>query len=328
MTAFSTPPARAVEWPAGVASHVIDLDGPVHYLDFGGPAGAPVVLAVHGLGGSALNWGLVGPLLTGTFRVLAVDLFGHGRSGLPAGRGGLAADLAMLHRFLTEVVGQQAVLVGHSMGGVVALQYTAEHPAHVTRLAVLSPPVPRTTSRLDRAMLAKRAFLQLPGVSAVVRRKLARLTAEEVVEQQLRQATRHWGRLPADAVAASVAETELRQGRADADRAHAVQWAGILDTMALLGQAHAWRTTLAGIAVPTLWLHGANDPLSDPAHASALAATRPDWSFRLRQGVGHVLAMEDPAWTATQLEHRQFLAPWQPQRPDYYYTPAGQLDEG
>jgi pimeloyl-ACP methyl ester carboxylesterase len=301
MTSCGTPPARTAEWPAGVTSHVSDLDGPVHHLDFGGPPGAPVVLAVHGLGGSALNWGLVGPLLTGTFRVLAVDLFGHGRSGLPAGRGGLAADLAMLHRFLTEVVGQPVSLVGHSMGGVAALQYTAEHPAQVTRLAVLSPPLPGTAGRTDRALLIRRAFLQLPGVSAVVRRKLAGLTAEQVVEQQLRQATPHRGRLPADAVAASVAETEMRQARADADRAQAVQWAGILDTMALLGRAHAWRTTLAGIAVPTLWLHGANDPMSDPAHASALAATRPDWQFRLRQGVGHLLAMEDPAWTAAQL---------------------------
>ena len=301
MTSFGTPPTRTAEWPAGVTSHVSDLGGPVHHLDFGGPPGAPVVLAVHGLGGSALNWGLVGPLLAETFRVLAVDLFGHGRSGLPAGRGGLAADLSMLHRFLTEVIGEPTVMVGHSMGGVVALRYTAEHPGQVTRLAVLSPPVPRTTGRTDRALLARRAFLRLPGVSAVVRRKLGRLTAEQVVEQQLRQATPHRGRLRAEAVAASVAETELRQRRADANRAHAVQWAGILDTMALLGSARAWRETLAGIAVPTLWLHGGDDPMSDPAHASALAATRPDWSFQLRQGVGHLLAMEDPSWTAAQL---------------------------
>ena len=292
---------RPIDWPSGATSHVTDLGGPVHYLDFGGPSGAPVVLAVHGLGGSALNWGLLAPLLTDDCRVIAVDLFGHGRSGLPAGRGGLAADLGMLHRLLTEVVGESAVLLGHSMGGVLALRYTAEHPDAVTRLAVLSPPTPGTTGRTDRALLARRTFLRLPGVAGVVRRKLAGMTAEQVVTQQLRRATPHADRLPADAIAASVAETWLRQNQADANRAQKVQWAGIVDTMGLLGHVDAWRETLARIAVPTLWLHGGDDPMADPADAAALAATRPDWQFRLRQGVGHLLAMEDPAWTATQL---------------------------
>jgi pimeloyl-ACP methyl ester carboxylesterase len=301
MTALRTSLARPVEWPAGVTSHVTDLDGPVHHLDFGGPPGAPVVLAVHGLGGSALNWGLLAPLLTGTVRVLAVDLFGHGRSGLPVGRGGLTADLGMLHRFLTEVVGEPAVLLGHSMGAVLAMQYTAEQPGQVTRLAVLSPPVPGTTGRTDRSMLARRAFLRLPGVAGVVRRKLARLTAEQVVAEQLHQASPHADRVPAEAIAAAVAETRMRQEGLDADLAQAVQWAGIIDTMALLGRAGTWRKTLASIAVPTLWLHGGDDPMADPAYAATLADTRPDWPFRLRPGVGHLLALEDPAWTAAQL---------------------------
>nr|WP_281371916.1 alpha/beta fold hydrolase [Modestobacter versicolor] len=261
----------------------------------GGPAGAPVV-AVHGLGGSALNWGLLGPRLARTHRVLALDLFGHGRSGLPAAPG-LAADRRMLHRFLTEVVGEPVVLVGHSMGGVLALQHTAEHPGTVDRLVLLSPPVPGTAGRLDLAMLAKRAVLRVPGVAGAVRRKLAGLTPEQVVDQQLRQATPHADRIPPEVVAASVAETRERSGDPDADRAQAVQWAGITDTMALLGRAAAWRATLARVAVPTLWLQGADDPLADPDDAAALAATRPDWPFELRAGAGHLLALEDPAWT-------------------------------
>jgi pimeloyl-ACP methyl ester carboxylesterase len=71
--------------------------------------------------------------------------------------------------------------------------------------------------------------------------------------------------------------------------------------MALLGRAGTWRKTLASIAVPTLWLHGGDDPMADPAYAATLADTRPDWPFRLRPGVGHLLALEDPAWTAAQL---------------------------
>jgi pimeloyl-ACP methyl ester carboxylesterase len=295
-TATTTP--RSADWLAGATSHLTDLGGAVHHLDLGGPPGAPVVVAVHGLGGSVLNWGLVGPRLTRSHRVLAVDLFAHGDSGLPAGRGGLVADRRLLHRFLTEVVGEPVVLLGHSMGGVLALQHTADHPGTVSRLVVLSPPVPGSRGRTDRVLLARRALLGLPGVSRVMAWQLARLSPEQVVERQLRQATPHVDRVPAEGIAAVVAQTRERAGRPDAARAAAVQWAGLLDTMALLGHAGAWRETLRRIAVPTLWLQGADDPLARADQAAALAATRPDWPFRLRPGVGHLLAIEDPEWTA------------------------------
>ena len=288
-------------WPPGATSRVVDLDGEVHLLDLGGPAGAPAVVAVHGLGGSALNWGLLGPRLTATRRVLAVDLFGHGGSGLPTAGEGLAADAAMLHRLLTEVVGEPVDLVGHSMGGVLAAQHTAGHPDTVRRLVLLSPPTPGDTGRFDPAILARRAFLRLPGVAGAVRRKLAGLTPDQVVDQQLRQATPHADRVPADAVAASVAETRARAARPDAAAAQAHQWRGITDTMALLGRPAAWRATLARIPVPTLWLQGADDPMARADRAAAVAATRPDWPFRVREGVGHLLALEDPEWTAEQV---------------------------
>jgi hypothetical protein len=67
-----------------------------------------------------------------------------------------------------------------------------------------------------------------------------------------------------------VAETRRRAGRG---AAQAVQWAGLVDTMSLLGHARAWRETLARVAVPTLWLQGGDDPLAEPGPATALAAT-------------------------------------------------------
>ena len=71
--------ARASE-PQGLddRSRWIDLGGPVHYLDFGGPANGPVIVCVHGLGGSSVNWSAIAPLLTDRFRVVAPDLAGHG----------------------------------------------------------------------------------------------------------------------------------------------------------------------------------------------------------------------------------------------------------
>ena len=57
-----------------------DLDGPVHYLDYGGDPSGPLVVCVHGLGGSAVNWAAVAPTLTESCRVVALDLAGFGRT--------------------------------------------------------------------------------------------------------------------------------------------------------------------------------------------------------------------------------------------------------
>ena len=290
-------------WPPGAASTVTDLDGPVHHLDLGGPAGAPVVLCVHGLGGSALNWGLLGPRLSETHRVLAVDLFGHGHSGLPTGSrpDALTADRRFLDRFVREVVREPVVLLGHSMGGVLTILQAATAPDTVRRLVLLSPPVPGTDGRLDLPIAAKLTFLRLPGVAAAVARKLAALTPAQVVDQQLRQATPHVDRIPADGIAAAVAETRDRAARPDAAAGQAEQWAALLGTMALLARPRAWRRTVAAVAAPTLWLQGADDPLAEAGRARALAATRPDWTFEVRPGVGHLLALEDPVWTADRI---------------------------
>ncbi|MGY1815713.1 alpha/beta fold hydrolase [Blastococcus sp. SYSU D00820] len=296
-------PAVPVAWPPGATSATVDLDGCVRYLDLGGAAGAPVVLCVHGLGGSALNWGLLAPLLTRTHRVLAVDLFGHGGSGVPSvpAAGAAAADRRLLDRFVREVVGAPVVLLGHSMGGVLTVLQAAQAPETVRRLVLLAPPVPGAAGRLDLALAARLAFLRLPGVAAAVDRRLAGLTPERAVDQQLRQATPHRARIPADALAAVVAETRERAARPDAAAGRAQQWAALLATMALLARPRAWQRTLASVPAPTRWLHGADDPLSPVAAARRLAATRPDWEFAVRPGVGHLLAVEDPAWTAEQV---------------------------
>ena len=298
-----TSPGTPVAWPPGAVSATTDLDGPVRHLDLGGPAGAPVVLCVHGLGGSALNWGLLAPFLSGSHRVLAVDLFGHGGSGVPTGSrpDAVTADRRLLDRFVREVVREPVVLLGHSMGGVLAVLQATAAPETIRRLVLLSPPVPGTAGRLDLAIAAKLAFLRLPGVAGAVARQLAALPPEQVVDRQLRQATPHLHRIPADGIAAAVAQTRERATRTDAAAGQAEQWAALLGTMALLARPRAWRRTLAGVTVPTLWLHGADDPLAQVDRARALAATRPDWTFEARSGVGHLPALEDPAWTADRI---------------------------
>ena len=138
-------------------SATADLGGPVHHVDYGGNPDGPVVVLVHGLGGSHLNWDLLAPQLTGSARVRALDLPGFGRSEPGGRRASVPANVAVLGRFLDEVVGEPAVLVGNSMGGMISILTTAERPDAVRGLALLDPSFPgppRALDPLDAAMFA------------------------------------------------------------------------------------------------------------------------------------------------------------------------------
>jgi len=150
----------------------------------------------------------------------------------------------------------------------------------------------------DPRLTAKLVFLRLPGVAALVARQVARLTPEQLVARQLTDATPHTDRIPAVAIDATVAETAATRGNDGGRTAQRTQFRAILDVVALLARPAQWRDQLAEITAPTLWLHGADDPLSELQAARALAATRPEWEFRTRAGVGHLPHLEDPAWTA------------------------------
>jgi pimeloyl-ACP methyl ester carboxylesterase len=108
-------------------------------LDDGGSGGLPVVF-VHSLAGNSTHWSKQLEHLRQTRRAVALDLRGHGRSE-PAKDGdytiaALASDLAAV----VDTLGlQKFVLVGHSIGGGVALAYAGAHPDRVVRLVLVDP---------------------------------------------------------------------------------------------------------------------------------------------------------------------------------------------
>jgi pimeloyl-ACP methyl ester carboxylesterase len=291
-------------WPPQATSHELTLAGErVHHLDFGGPPDGPVVVCVHGLGGSCLNFGVLGPLLARTHRVLALDLVGHGRSapGDPRldGAGTLAGLVGQVERFVREVAGGPVELVGHSLGGVVAMQVALRSPSEIRHLVLLDPPVPnRTRSARDRKLVLRLAVLRAPGVRRLVERRILGSTPEDLVRHQIDDATPHLANVPADAVAASVAETRLRAAAAGYRDALRVQWNAILGTVDLLSRSAELAARLDGLRPSTLWLHGEDDKLSPIGDARALAGTRTGWTFDSRPGVGHLPHLEDPDWVA------------------------------
>jgi pimeloyl-ACP methyl ester carboxylesterase len=115
----------------------------------GGAVHSPLAVLIHGVTSSSRTWWRAGPALAGRgFRVLAVDLRGHGAS--PRGEAGLSlADLA--GDVAETVEGPVDLLVGHSLGALVALELVGRRPGFARRLVVEDPPGPGS---VDWAALA------------------------------------------------------------------------------------------------------------------------------------------------------------------------------
>src|SRR6266704_1878725 len=144
-------------------SRTVDLGGPVHFADFGGAG--PTMVLVHGLGGSHLNWAAVGSALAARARVLAPDLAGFGRTPLAGRAATVQANRRLLDRFLDAVGDGPAILVGNSMGGLIAMLEAARRPAKVAGLVLVGPAQPRPSRTLvDPIVALTFAAYALPGI--------------------------------------------------------------------------------------------------------------------------------------------------------------------
>jgi pimeloyl-ACP methyl ester carboxylesterase len=121
---------------SGVESRSIRVEGNrVHYLAEG-PANGPVVVLVHGLGGSAEDWRNLAPYLAKAgFRVYMPDLLGYGRSARPADFSySVRAEAGVVLGFMDALGLQRVDLGGWSMGGWIVQFVAVEHPERVARL--------------------------------------------------------------------------------------------------------------------------------------------------------------------------------------------------
>lgn len=283
-------------------SETYDFGGPVHYLRYpaqdGGPGDRPPFLLVHGLGGSHVNWTALAPLLAAHGEVFVLDLIGHGRTP-PAGRvSSLAVNAELVSRFLDEVVGGPAVLVGNSMGGLVSMIATAAHPERVAALVLIDPSLPWARGqRLDLEIGRNFAAYALPGMGErFLRQRRARLGPKGMVAETLRYCTVDPRRVPASAIAAAVDFAEERAALPYGD-------ASFLEAARSLLRFHATRRSLDLVRrfpdTPTLLLHGAKDRLVPLSAARQVARLRPEWTLEVLDDIGHIPQLEAPDLVAT-----------------------------
>jgi cis-3-alkyl-4-acyloxetan-2-one decarboxylase len=112
-------------------------------LHVAGDAGAgPPVVLLHGIASSSVTFEFVVPLVTPRHRAITIDLLGFGGSPAPEdSRFTIEEHVAALHRTLRQLGLTRFVLVGHSMGALIATRYAATYRSRVTRLVIVSPPV-------------------------------------------------------------------------------------------------------------------------------------------------------------------------------------------
>ncbi len=131
-----------------------------HLIDWGGRGEWLILL--HGLASQAHIWDLVAPLLTDSFRVIAIDQRGHGLSDKPDRGYDWATITSDLDAILNALKIDRAVLAGHSWGGNVAVQYAADHPDRVSGLILIDGGFLQIGDRLDWPTVEK--FLEPPDL--------------------------------------------------------------------------------------------------------------------------------------------------------------------
>ena len=254
-----------------------EVDGlRLHYVVEGR---GPAVVLLHGLGGFAQSWRHTIDALASRATVFALDLPGFGRSAKPRRIYRLGYFARALHGFLDAMGVGQASLVGHSLGGSVAVTYALTHPVRVERVALVAGLVPGFTFRMSWAyrlvttpMLGE--ALALCGRAPVYKAAVARcFRVPRPAEVDYLIEHDYAIRTGPEARAAWLATA--RHIRAD-----------------FVDHRVDYRRAIGTLDLPLLLVHGRQDPAVSSQHATEAAAGFPRAVLRWVDDCGHFPHLE------------------------------------
>src|SRR6267142_3836982 len=138
----------------------IDLHG--HRVIYRIAGSGPPVVLIHGMVNSSRHWESVALRLADAYTVIAPDLIGHGDSATPRGDYSLGAHAASIRDVLAAIGIDRATIVGHSLGGGVAMQFFYQFPQRTERLVLVS------SGGLGHDVSPLLRTATLPGMSALL----------------------------------------------------------------------------------------------------------------------------------------------------------------
>jgi pimeloyl-ACP methyl ester carboxylesterase len=253
-----------------------------HRISFRRAGTGPLVVLLHGIAGSSSTWEEVSWALQHRFSVVAPDLLGHGESAKPRGDYSLGAYANVLRDLLGALGHERGTLVGHSLGGGIAMQFSYQFPERCERLVLVS------SGGLGREVHPLLRSAALPGAEWV----LPWLCAEGP-RTVVAKTTRWLGRLGlrAGPDLEGVWQGFASLGDADARRAFLDTVRGILDVRGQRVSATD-RLYLAD-ELPTLIVWGGRDPLIPVQHAHAAHDRIPGSRLEVFPEAGHFPYRDD-----------------------------------
>ncbi len=259
----------------------------------------PAVVLVHGMLNSSSHWQQVALDLAADHTVIAPDLIGHGDSAAPRGDYSLGAHAASVRDLLTALGVERATVVGHSLGGGVAMQFFYQFPARVERLVLVS------SGGLGHEVSPMLRTAALPGVSAALAlaahpRLLAALY--DAGGRLRERGVRHG--VYVQAVARALRPLERPQARA-----------AFLNTLRSVIDVRGQRVSATDRLyllerMPTLIVWGERDNTIPLAHGRRAHEAVPHSRFRTLPGAAHFPHLEAPEQLARVL--REFLLDTEP----------------
>ncbi len=283
-------PARPTPARRGAAKRRANLEPRVeeivlhgHRVSYRTAGEGPVLLLIHGITGTSEQWNDVFPMLAEHYTVVAPDLLGHGHSAKPRGDYSLGAYAVSIRDLLIALGHNRATVVGHSLGGGIALQFAYEYPVFAERLVVCSSGgLGREVHVLLRAATLPGSELVLPLIAS------RRVLSAGIFVGKLLQGL---------GLSAAPDLAEMARGYASLNDAGARQafihtMRAVLDPM---GQrVSATDRLYLSAMLPSLILWGRRDPLIPCEHAEAAHKLMPSSSLEIFEKSGHFPHIDQP----------------------------------
>ncbi|TQK31163.1 alpha/beta fold hydrolase [Arthrobacter sp. SLBN-53] len=244
--------------------------------------GDEVLLLIHGMAGSAETWRAVLPQLAKKYRVIAPDLLGHGQSSKPRTDYSLGAFAVGLRDLLDELGVRSATVVGHSLGGGVAMQFLYQHPEYCRRLVLMgSGGLGPDVGWILRLLAAPGAELVMPLIAPPPVLRAGNAVRSWLTSVGLRspRGAEIWNAY------SSFADSETREAFLRTLRS-VVDYRG--QSVSALNRLNLREE------LPVLAIWGEDDNIIPVDHAYSALQARPDCRLEILPGIGHFAQVEAP----------------------------------